>query len=311
MRRLTWLAISTFAIAIPAVPAGEFEQLAKLFVYDASAPLNVHIDARESVRGAEILTVSYDGARAPVSASIVLPSQAGRHPAVVFMNDSAHKRDQFLSEALALARTQPPAESLLIDAPPVRPLGWRRSFNPMLEDNDRDIHIQAVIDARRGIDLLAARADVDAGLIAYVGQSDAANWGAILSSIEPRLRALVLIAGLPNIAQSAAGEDPELADLRYAIGADRFAQYVSSLSVFDPLKYLGHSGGAAILFQFGNFDPYLSLARAGELVRVTRDPKQAIFYDAGHEVNDREALLDRDDFLATHLGIGRILVKSR
>src|SRR5947207_4533487 len=163
-----------------------------LFVYDASAPLNFQIDGRESARGAEGLTISYAGARAPVSASIVVPSQAGKHPAVVFMGDSGHKRDQFLAEALMLAEARPSAVSLLIDAPPVRPLGWRRSFNPMLEDNDRDIHIQAVIDVRRGIDLLTARTDVDARFIAYVGQSDAANWGAILSSIEPRLRAFVL-----------------------------------------------------------------------------------------------------------------------
>src|SRR5579864_985072 len=119
--------------------------LAAEFAYDAAAPLNFQIDGRESAGGAEILTVNYAGARVPVSATLVLPSGAGKHPAVIFMADSGHKRDYFIAEALRL-----PAVSLLIDSPPMRPLGWRRSFNPMLEDNDRDTHIQAVIDVRRG-----------------------------------------------------------------------------------------------------------------------------------------------------------------
>jgi dienelactone hydrolase len=286
-------------------PSSEFEQLAKLFGYDASAPLSSQIDSRESAGGVAILAVSYAGARVPVSASIVVPSQAGKHPAVVFLADSGHKRDYFLAEALMLAEAQPPAVSLLIDAPPVRPLGWRRSFNAMLGDNDRDTHIQAVIDVRRGIDLLTTRADVDARFIAYVGQSEAANWGAILSSIEPRLRAFVLIAGYPNLTGPMMSNDPEWANLRYALGNDRFERYVSSMSAIDPVRYLGHSAGAPILFQFGRFDPYVSHARAEELAHAAGRPEQAIFYDSGHEVNDPRALLDRRTFLAARIGTGK------
>jgi dienelactone hydrolase len=285
-------------VTVLAGASSEFEQLAKLFAYDKSAPLSVQIDGRDSAGEAGILTVSYAGARVPVSATLVVPSRSGKHPAVVFMTDSGHKRDYFLAEALLLAEAQPPAVSLLIDAPPMRPLGWRRSFNAMLDDNDRDTHIQAVIDVRRGVDLLAARADVDARFIAYVGQSDAANWGAILSSIEPRLRAFVLIAGFPNLTGPAMSDDPEWADLRFALGNDRFDRYVSSMSAIDPVRYLGHSAGAPILFQFGRFDPYVSRARAEALVHAVGRPQQAIFYDSGHEVNDPQALFDRRSFLA-------------
>src|SRR5258708_8409034 len=107
-----------FTVTALAGASSEFERLAKLFAYDASAPLNVQIDGRESAGGAGILTVSYTGARAPVSAIIVVPSQFGKHPAVVFMTDSWHKRDHFLAEALMLAAAQPPALSLPVDAPP-------------------------------------------------------------------------------------------------------------------------------------------------------------------------------------------------
>jgi dienelactone hydrolase len=299
------------AVTLLAGPSTEFDQLAKLFAYDASAPLSFQIDGRDSAGGAEVLTVSYAGARVPVSAVIVAPSQAGKHPAVVFMADSGHKRDYFLAEALMLAKAQPPAVSLLIDPPPMRPLGWRRSFNPMLDDNDRDTHIQAVIDVRRGVDLLTARPDVDARFIAYVGQSDAANWGAILSSIEPRLRAFVLIAGFPNLTSPMMSDDPEWADLRYALGNDHFERYVSSMSAIDPVKYLGRSSGAPILFQFGRFDPYVSRARAEALVHAAGRPERAIFYDSGHEVNDPQALVDRRNFLAARIGIGKRRVSEK
>jgi hypothetical protein len=91
--------------------AQEFEQLAKLFEYDKSAPLHFQIDTRETAGKTAILTVSYAGAIAPVSVSLVLPAQPGKHPAVIFMSDSAHKRDQFLAEALLLAEARPPVPS--------------------------------------------------------------------------------------------------------------------------------------------------------------------------------------------------------
>ncbi len=289
-----------------ALLAGGPEDLAKLFSYDASAPLHYRIDGRETAAGAEILTVSFAGARAPGSASLVVPARPGKHAAVMFMSDSGHKRDQFHAEALMLAAARPHAVSLLIDAPAARPLGWRRSFNPVLEDNDRDIHIQAVVDARRGVDLLMTRTDVDARFIAYVGQSDAANWGAILSSIEPRLRAVVLIAGFPNLTSEMIDDDPELADLRYALGNDRFARYIASLSDVDPVRYLARSSGAPLLFQFGRFDSSISRARAEALAHATGRPEQAFFYDAGHEVNDPRALADRRDFLVRKLRRARV-----
>ena len=302
---LSLAASISLTVTVFAGTSSEFEQLAKLFTYDASVPLSFQIDSRDSAGRARILAVSYAGAMAPVSATIVQPSQAGKHPAIVFMADSGHKRDYFLAEALKLAEAQPPAVSLLIDPPPMRPLGWRRSFNPMLDDNDRDTHIQAVIDVRRGVDLLMARADVDARLIAYVGQSDAANWGAILSAIEPRLRAFVLISGYPNLTGPTMSDDPEWADLRYALGHDRFDRYVASMSAIDPVRYLGHSAGAPILFQFGRFDPYVSRAREEALVHAAGRSGHAIFYDSGHEVNDLRALTDRSSFLAARIGTGK------
>jgi pimeloyl-ACP methyl ester carboxylesterase/precorrin-6B methylase 2 len=286
------------AVERPAQTAVPFEKLAAMFSYDASAPLNARSEAPESAEGAYVTPVSYAGARGPVSATIVTPSQRGKYRAVIFVHDYG-KRDEFLPEALSLARAKLPAVSLLIDAPFERPVGWRRSFNSLSDsDNDREIHIQAVIDIRRGIDLLSARADVDGNRIAYVGHGYGANWGAILSSIEPRLRRFVLVAGFASLADLMESDDPEWANMRYALGSERSARYRESISVVDPIRFTPFWAGAPILFQFGRFDQFVSRPMAEQLVHSISRPQKAIFYDAGHAVNDPRAMIDRAGFLA-------------
>ncbi len=274
------------------------EKLASLFAYESAAPLNPRSEEPVSAAGSHVMKVSYAGSRAPVSATLVTPSKGGRHPAVIFVHDYGSS-DEFLPEALLLARASPAAISLLIDAPPQRPVGWRRSFNASLDnDNDRDIHIQAVIDIRRGIDLLAQRSDVDSNSIAYVGHGYGANWGAILASVEPRLRGFILIAGFPSLAELMASDDPDWSNTRYALGRERFTSYQSSISAVDPICFTRFWIGAPILFQFGRFDPFVSRAMAERLAHSIARPQKVVFYDAGHSVNDPHAMIDRSGFLA-------------
>jgi pimeloyl-ACP methyl ester carboxylesterase len=287
----------------PAPPPGK---PALMFAYDAAAPLNSHSEEPEPADGTYVTAVSYSGGRGPVSATIVAPSRKGKYPAVIFVHDYG-RRDEFLPEALLLARAEPPALSLLIDAPPERPVGWRRSFNSMSDnDNDREIHIQAVIDIRRGIDLLAARSDVDAHRIAYVGHGYGANWGAILSSIEPRLCAFVLVAGFPSLAELMESDDPEMANLRFAMGSERFARYRASIASVDPNRFTPFWAGAPILFQFGRFDRFVPRAAAERLAQSISRPQKVVFYDAGHSVNAPAAMADRSDFLAQHIQSGSL-----
>jgi dienelactone hydrolase len=284
-------------VEAPSQTALPFEKLAAMFSYDAAAPLHFRSEALESVEGAHVTSVSYAGGRGPVSATMVTPSRPGKYPAVIFVHDYG-KRDEFLPEALSLARARLPAVSLMIDSPSERPVGWRRSFNSLSDsDNDREIHIQAVIDVRRGIDLLATRADVDGKRIAYVGHGYGANWGAILSSIETRLRGFVLVAGFPSLAELMESDDPEWANMRYAIGSDRAARYRESISIVDPIRFTRYWAGAPILFQFGRFDQFVTRAMAERLVHSISRPQRAIFYDAGHAVNDPRAMIDRAGFL--------------
>src|SRR3989441_8479203 len=97
-------------------------------------------------------------------------------------------------EALFYAKAG--AISLLVDYPWVRPAPWRRGVpNFDKPELDHEIYIQAVVDIRRGIDLLLARKDVDPKRLAYVGHSYGAQWGAILSAVDERIKTAVLVRG--------------------------------------------------------------------------------------------------------------------
>ncbi|HUE22371.1 MAG TPA: methyltransferase domain-containing protein [Bryobacteraceae bacterium] len=277
------------------------ENPASMFSYDAAAPLNTRLEKPEIADKSLVTTVSFSGSRGPVSATLVTPSRRGKYPAIIFVPDYG-RRDEFLPEALLLARARRPAVSLLIDGPQERPVGWRRSFNSLSDnDNDRDIHIQAIIDIRRGIDMLSQRDEVDPSRIAYVGHGYGANWGAILSSVEPRLRAFVLVAGFTSLAELMESDDPDMANMRFSMGPERFARYRDSMSAVDPIRFTSSWAGAPILFQFGRFDQFVPRAAAEGLASSISRPQKVIFYDAGHSVNAPQAMVDRSGFLARYI----------
>jgi pimeloyl-ACP methyl ester carboxylesterase len=191
---------------------------------------------------------------------------------------------------------------LLIDAPQERPVGWRHSFNALSDnDNDQQVHIQAVVDIRRGVDLLVQSGEVDASRIAYVGHGYGGNWGVILSTIEPRLRAFVLVAGFASLAELMQGDDPDMANLRFALGPERFARYKASMYTVDPIRFASFWGGAPILFQFGHFDQFVPRVAAECLAHSIPRPQEVVFYDAGHSVNTPRAIIDRSRFLARYI----------
>ena len=279
--------------------ASAFQASSKLFDYDGSASLDVREEKQTSLDGARVASLSYLGAHGSASAYLVTPTARGKHPAIIFAHDLSSKSDEFLAEAIGLAKAPLGAVSLLVDAPTARPFGWRRTFNPRLENNDRDIQVQAIVDLRRGIDLLSQRPDVDASRVGFVGHGNGANWGGVLMGIEPRFRAFVLIAGVISVSDAMRRDEPEWADMRFVMGKEAFEHYLASIAEVDAARFVEHSLGAPVLLQFGRFDPYVPQDLAARFSAAVHGP--SVTYDAGHAVNDPAAAADRRHFLTEHL----------
>lgn len=270
-------------------------QQAALFEYDRSAPLPVRergVQERDGVRVHDITYPSPKGGE--VTAWLVVPPGKGPFAGILFQHWGEGDRSEFLDEAVSLARSG--AVSLLVDAPFRRPEPWTRKSAPG-NPQEAEVWTQALIDLRRGVDLLAARPDVDPKRIAYVGHSFGASLGGVFAGVEKRVKAFVLMAGLPSVS------DYTGALLEDRLSKEDLAAYVASIAPLDAVRYVGEAAPAPVFLQFARRDPYISQEDAKRYSDAVSEPKRVEWYDAGHELGP-VARRDREEWLRTQLAAG-------
>src|SRR5216684_3726798 len=166
------------------------------FDYDPKAPLDIQevsVEHRGNVAIHDISYASPKGGRVP--AYLVVPEGKGPFAAVVWghwywQNSAFFNRTEFLDEAVALAHAG--VVSLLPTGPGAR-AGHVQDKDQLSDQQVTDL-VQAIVDMRRGADLLLARKDADPKRLAYVGHSYNATAGGFLSGIDRRFKAFVLMA---------------------------------------------------------------------------------------------------------------------
>ena len=203
-------------------------------------------------------------------------------------------RREFLDEAIALAPSG--VISLLTDGPIARP-GYVTSKEPLNEQQVINL-VQAVVDMRRGVDLLSARHNVDRKRMAYVGHSYNAEVGAFLSGLDKRLKAFVLMAG--PMSDEVNLRSKEYQNYRQKVGPEKFDAYTAKYNWTDEGKYVSHASPAFVFLQYGSREKFLNADRAREYAVVVSDPKELKIYDAEHALN-AEARRDRIQFLIDQL----------
>jgi cephalosporin-C deacetylase-like acetyl esterase len=208
-------------------------------------------------------------------------------------------RKEFLDEAIVLA--QGGVISLLTDGPVARP-GHEPIKDP-IDERQATEFIQAVIDMRRGLDLLLARKDVDRQRVAYVGHSYGANVGALLSGLDRRIKAFVLMAG--SMSDEVNAQTKGYQEFRQKVGAEKLDAFVAKYSYLDQGKYVSHAAPAVVFLQFANQEKFLTPELAQKHAAIVSEPKQVKFYEAPHSLN-AEARRDRIQFLTEQLKLKRL-----
>jgi len=277
-------------------------EMLRHFDYDQKAALDVQeagVERRGEVAIHDISYASPKGGRVP--AYLVMPGGKGPFAAVIwghwYMEGSEFlNRKQFLDEAVMLAPSG--VVSLLIDGPIARP-GYVRDPDP-LGDLQIQHRVQAILDMRRGADLLLARGDVDPKRIAYVGHSYNAATGAFLAGIDKRFKAFVLMAG--NLSDEVDMKSKEFQDARKQIGPEKFDAFYAKYAWADQGKYVTHAAPATVFMQFATKEDFMTPARAREYYAVVSDPKIFKLYEAPHALN-AEARRDRVEFLVKELSL--------
>jgi cephalosporin-C deacetylase-like acetyl esterase len=290
------------------VPAQDRELL-KHFDYDRNTPLNLKRIGVLHRQHADVFDITYDSLKGGVvPAYLVVPNGRGPFAAIVWghwywPNSSMANRKEFLDEAVALA--QAGVVSLLTDGPLARP-GYVESKDPFNEQRFA-YYVQQILDMRRGVDLLLARSDVDSKRLAYVGHSYNAGIGALLSGVDRRFKAFVLMAG--SMSDEVGQATKEFQEFRQKAGAEKVDAMIEKYSWLDQGKYVSHAAPAIVFLQYATQEEFLTPERARQHAAVVSEPKQFKLYDAPHALN-AEARRDRIAFLTDQLKLKALPVAT-
>jgi hypothetical protein len=304
LETLILLTACCFLSQSSAQTAAAFAATIHLFDYDHRQALDIQdrvIQENDDLVIHDITYASPKGGRVP--AYLVVPKGKGSFAAVLFGHYGLGTRSEFIPEAKLYAKAG--AVSLIPDYPWDRPQPWHKSVDNFDKPElDRDIYIQTVIDLRRGIDLLLARSDVDSKRLAYIGHSYGAQWGSILSAVDHRMRATVLMAGVAQVADLfLRSDDPSIVEFRQSQPSGQLEKYAQVTGELDALRFVGHSAPVELLLQFANFERYFDNTSMQHYIDAASEPKKVLRYDSGHELNDPQALRDRYAWLAKEIGI--------
>lgn len=143
---------------------------------DPGGPLDVHSARLAKSPGAELDGVTFRGAGGKVVRALVaFTRRPGRHPAVLFLTGSGGSMTDFLTSDVEFAKSGGVAMS-------IQQPGKVATFAPLVEN------------ARRALDVLVARSDVDSGRIGMAGISLGAETAAIVGGVDGRPRAFALMS---------------------------------------------------------------------------------------------------------------------
>lgn len=291
-----------FLTALPfATVFAQDPDMVRHFDYDKNAPLELLTLSGKTRAKAIVYDITYASPKGGVvPAYLVVPAEGnGPFAAVIWghwywRNSEMRNRKQFLDEAVALA--QAGVVSLLTDGPVARP-GYVPDETPLNEKQVADF-VQQVVDFRRGIDLLLARKDVDPNRLAYVGHSYNATIGAILSGVDRRFKAFVLMAG--SMSDEVDKKLGAWEQFRKQVGPEKFDAFIARYSYLDQGKYVSHAAPAVVFLQYATKEQFMTADYARAYEKIVSEPKRFKLYEAEHALN-AAARKDRIAFLTEQL----------
>ena len=253
------------------------------FAYDSSRPLALELGATQSGGGVVRQELTFDAGRGTVHAYWTHPPGDGPWPVVLFSpgfgggdTDQLPDANRLVRKGIASLTVTPPDDLITCNA-----------------KADVDAYRDYVIGRRRAIDVLAQLRGADTTRVAAVGFSFGAAVTGTLVGVDHRLRAAVVQSGRAHLSTATSVACTQL-------GKTRLAAWRKTVSAVDPVRWIGTSRPAALLFQNGTRDPISPRADVNAFVRAAGKPKELRWYKAAHGLN-AAAFTYRDNWLAKRL----------
>ena len=287
----------------PAAPVPKngapFEQVARLFAYDASEPIGLKDTGtyEYKYRGEPrtLRKIAYLSAGKPVEAWLTLPKGEGPFPAVMLLPGYGGS----MPEGWAMYATDLVAKgyaALLIQPPNERTDGPRFTFFSWDAKQDVAANAQYVVDLRRGIDLLQSLPQIDGRRIGFIGHSYGGAVGGWLAGVEDRVKTYVLVSAGGGGWGEAVPMDQETRNAHSLMGNPppgdaAIARWNRQTAFMAPMNFIGHNQGAAflILNSTGDVPPGDRSARAAISRYGAAAPRPATvrYWGGTHNPDDR------------------------
>jgi len=269
-------------------------QNAGLFSYKADLDYQVTEDSafyRNNIHVKSISFISCNPVHGRVKAYLVLPSSQPPYAGIVYFHWLGRPNgnlNEFLDEALEMAGHS--VLSILIQGY----FPWTEP--PVSGEKDRQQVIDQTIDLRRAVDILLMQPGIEKDRLAFVGHDYGAMFGSIMSGIDKRINACVMVAGMGNFGDWS---------LKYWKKPSEGGEtaYRKSLTPVDPISYISDAKPASLFFQFANRDIYISRETALQFFNAASEPKAIKWYDTEHEMMIPEVRKDRVAWVKMQLGI--------
>ncbi|MBP6528851.1 MAG: hypothetical protein KA260_01935 [Burkholderiales bacterium] len=230
-----------------------------------------------------------------VEVTVIAPIKKAKakHPTVLWLHreGSEVKRAMFVQEAEALAASG--IASLLVELPFKQPYVHRANNN----EGDADVIRNAVMDARRAMDWAGARPEFNIDKLAVVGHRYGAWAAALLTAVDPRVDAAVLMSppGKPS-GWLQVTEQPRAKKFRESFDKEAWTNYLLAIEPLDPEKWVGFAAPAKLHFQFASSDAWVQTLEQVDLYRAASQPKTRLMFDSDEMLNE-DARKDRQAWL--------------
>jgi len=275
-------------ITISSSSQEEQKDFTKFYTYDKGMPLEAEETLIEEGNGYRLFKVyfrSVNNERVP--ALISVPSTGTPpYPCLVMLHGYGGSKEDM--KDLAKFAAENGYAIIAIDAQfhGERKQPGKALYSTNLTES-RDGIIQTVVDARRTVDYLETRGDIDSTKIGLVGGSMGGILGAIFAGVEPRVKAAVLIVGGGNMSlMIMKSEHPAIPPIRAYMTEKgiTYQEIQEFLDPVDPLNFIDKIAPRPLLMHNGEHDTIVPAEAGRQLYERAKQPKTIYWYDAGHDV---------------------------